>query len=40
MKSSYKERDVTILLKDITGIIEPTPTEEREKKNTKWSPLF
>lgn len=32
MKSSYKERDVTILLKDITGIIEPTPTEEREKK--------
>lgn len=35
MKSSYKEKDVTILLKDISGMVEPTPTEEREKKIQK-----
>lgn len=35
MKSSYKERDVTILLKDISGRVEPTSTEEREKKIQK-----
>lgn len=30
MKSSYKEKDVILLLKDISGMIQPTPTEERE----------
>lgn len=31
MRSSYLEKDVTILLKDITGLVEPLPTNEREK---------
>ena len=31
MRSSYKKEDVTILLKDITGLVQPQPTEEREK---------
>ena len=31
MKSSYNENDVTILLKDISGLVEPLATEEREK---------
>lgn len=31
MFSSYKPEDVTILLKDITGLVTPLPTEEREK---------
>lgn len=31
MKSSYKESDVEILLKDISGLIEPLPAEIREK---------
>lgn len=31
MRSSYKSDDVTLLLKDITGIVEPLPTKEREK---------
>lgn len=31
MRSSYREDDVTLLLKDITGLVEPQPTEEREK---------
>lgn len=31
MKSSYQAEDVTILLKDITGLVEPMSTEEREK---------
>lgn len=31
MKSSYSEKDVTILLKDITGLVDPLPTREREK---------
>ena len=31
MRSSYKEEDVTLLLKDITGLVEPQPTEERER---------
>ncbi len=31
MRSSYKEEDVILLLKDITGLVEPQPTEEREK---------
>lgn len=29
--SSYKKEDVTILLKDISGMVEPLPTEQREK---------
>lgn len=33
VKSSYRSEDVTILLKDISGIIKPLPTEEREKLN-------
>lgn len=31
MRSSYREDDVTMLLKDITGLVEPQPTEERER---------
>lgn len=31
MRSSYKADDVTLLLKDITGLVKPQPTEEREK---------
>ena len=31
MRSTYKNEDVTILLKDITGIVNPIATEEREK---------
>lgn len=30
MRSSYKKEDVTLLLKDITGQVEPQPTQERE----------
>lgn len=30
MRSSYSEKDVTILLKDITGLVEPMPAEKRE----------
>lgn len=30
MRSTYKNEDVTILLKDITGLIEPMATRERE----------
>ena len=32
MRSSYKESDVILLLKDITGMVEPQSTEEREKQ--------
>ena len=32
MRTSYSERDVTVLLKDITGMVEPQSTAEREKK--------
>ncbi|MDO4614548.1 MAG: cysteine protease StiP family protein [Lachnospiraceae bacterium] len=32
MRSSYREEDVTLLLKDITGLVEPQSTEEREKQ--------
>lgn len=35
MRTSYKEKDVILLLKDITGLIEPSPAEEREKKIQK-----
>ena len=31
MRSSYSEDDVILLLKDITGLVKPQPTEEREK---------
>ena len=31
MRSSYCEKDVILLLKDITGLVRPQPTEEREK---------
>lgn len=31
MRSSYDENDVKLLLKDITGLVEPKPTEERER---------
>lgn len=31
VKSSYDPQEVTILLKDITGLVDPLPTEEREK---------
>lgn len=31
MRSSYSEDDVIFLLKDITGLVKPLPTEEREK---------
>ena len=31
MQSSYSKDDVTLLLKDITGLVEPLSTEEREK---------
>lgn len=31
MRSSYSEQDVILLLKDITGMVKPQPTEERER---------
>lgn len=31
MRSSYKQDDVILLLKDITGLVEPQPTEVRER---------
>lgn len=31
MRSSYRKEDVTLLLKDITGLVEPQPTQERER---------
>lgn len=31
MRSTYREEDVILLLKDITGLVEPQPTEERER---------
>lgn len=33
VKTSYHTDDVTILLKDISGLVTPLPTEEREKLN-------
>ncbi len=30
MKSSYSDDDVTLLLKDITGLVEPLPASVRE----------
>ena len=31
MRSSYNEEDVILLLKDITGMVKPQPTEERDR---------
>lgn len=31
MQTSFQDKDVTVLLKDLTGCIKPMPTEEREK---------
>ncbi len=31
VKTSYSPEDVTLLLKDVTGLVKPQPTEEREK---------
>lgn len=31
MRSSYRQEDVTFLLKDITGLVEPKPAKERER---------
>ncbi len=31
MRSSYSEDDVVLLLKDITGLVQPQPTQERER---------
>lgn len=31
MRSSYRDEDVTLLLKDITGLVKPQSTEERER---------
>ena len=31
MRSSYLKEDGMLLLKDITGLVKPQPTEEREK---------
>lgn len=31
MRTSYKREDVILLLKDITGLVQPQPTEERER---------
>lgn len=31
MRTSYKEEDVILLLKDVTGLVKPQPTEERER---------
>lgn len=32
MRSSYRQEDVTLLLKDITGLVKPQSTEERERQ--------
>ena len=31
MRSSYKKEDVMLLLKDITGLVQPQPAKERER---------
>lgn len=31
MRTSYRKEDVTLLLKDITGLVQPQPTQERER---------
>ena len=32
MESNFLKDDVTLLLKDISGLVEPLPTAEREKR--------
>ncbi len=32
MRSSYRQEDVVLLLKDITGLVEPQPAKERERR--------
>ena len=32
MFGTYKPEDVTLLLKDITGLVEPLDTRERERR--------
>ena len=32
MRTTFKPEDVTVLLKDITGLVEPLPTSERERR--------
>ena len=41
MFGSYRPEDVTILLKDITGLVEPMSAQEREARIQLWntSPL-
>ena len=34
MRSSYSEEDVILLLKDITGMVEPQPAKVREKTDS------
>ena len=31
VKTSYSRNDVILLLKDVTGLVKPQPTEERER---------
>ena len=31
MRSSYRDEDVTLLLKDITGMVQPQPTDTGRK---------
>ncbi len=31
MRSSYSKKKMILLLKDITGLVQPQPTEERER---------
>ena len=31
VKTSYSQDDVILLLKDVTGLVKPQPTEERER---------
>ena len=42
MRSSYREEDVVLLLKDITGLVEPMPAAQREslKNSPSWQIKF
>ena len=35
MFGTYKPQDVEILLKDITGMVTPLPTKERERRGER-----
>ena len=39
MNSSYRTEDVTLLLKDITGQVEPMSTQERENRFKQGYPI-